>query len=299
MTFEATVYRVLVASPGDVGEERNVIPEVINERNAITAAQAKSLLMPVKWETSSAPLLGDRPQAIINQQLVKDCDLLVGVFWARIGTHTGVSVSGTAEEIEQFVALGKPVMLYFSESPINPDRIEIDQFTTLRNFKEKMRLKGLTESYSGLPDFRQKFGRQLAINLNGLLQKKLAPAAANSAAGSTKSAAKTSKVEGPARAGIPSLLESVFAENKQLSPAEINDYVVRAVTSTAREDGWANIAALGSYLRTYTPVDYKALGYQTLKSFLQSTKLFEIKSEQKSSRAAGLDSASVRLLQKG
>src|ERR1700722_16239806 len=105
MSFVAKVFRILVASPGDVGEERNVIPEITNEWNAVNASGAEVVLMPVKWETHSAPLLGGRPQAIINEQLVKDCDMLVGVFWTRIGTNTGVSVSGTAEEIEQFVEL--------------------------------------------------------------------------------------------------------------------------------------------------------------------------------------------------
>jgi hypothetical protein len=132
MPFDAKVFRVLIASPGDVREERNVIPEIINEWNAVSAEQAKSILMPVKWETHSAPLLGNRSQAIINEQFVKDCDLLVGVFWTRIGTHTGLSVSGTAEEIEQFVAQNKPVMLYFSQLPVEPEKLEIDQFTVLR-----------------------------------------------------------------------------------------------------------------------------------------------------------------------
>ena len=114
--------------------------------DAINSFSSKFVLMPIKWETHASPLLGDRPQSTINEQIVKECDLLVGVFWTRIGTHTGISVSGTAEEIEQFVALGKPVMLYFSQTPIDPDKIDIEQFTTLKNFKETMRLKGLTES---------------------------------------------------------------------------------------------------------------------------------------------------------
>ena len=193
MPFDATVYRILIASPGDVGEERNVIPEIINEWNAVSSFSSKKVLMPIKWETHSSPLLGNRPQGIINEQIVKDCDLLVGVFWSRIGTHTGVSVSGTAEEIEQFVSLSKPVMLYFSQTPIDPDKIDIEQFTILRNFKEKMRLKGLTESYSGIPDFRQKFTRQLSININNLLEQELNSTETNGKkASSGKKSTKTS-----------------------------------------------------------------------------------------------------------
>lgn len=137
MAFDAKIFKVLIASPGDVGDERNVIPEIINEWNAINASISKVVLMPIKWETHSSPLLGDRPQAIINKQLVKDCDILVGVFWTRIGTNTGVSISGTAEEIEQFVEMKKPVMLYFSQALVDPDKIDIGQFTILKILRRK------------------------------------------------------------------------------------------------------------------------------------------------------------------
>lgn len=292
MSFDAKVFRVLIASPGDVGEERNVIPEIINEWNAVSAAQAQSILMPVKWESHSAPFLGNRPQAIINEQLVNECDLLVGVFWTRIGTHTGVSVSGTAEEIEQFVAQNKPVMLYFSQSPIDPEKIEIDQFTVLRSFKEKMRLQGLTESYSGIPDFRQKFSRQLAINLNSILTK-----AATDIAAKQKSApdAKASLTIVPNPPDISVTSEATAG----LTSAQINDYLIKAVITVAGVDGWAPVAAVGNYLKTYTPVDYHTLGFEKLNKFLESTKLFETRIEQKSARAKAVDSAYVRLIKRG
>lgn len=47
----------------------------------------------------------DRPQAIINKQLVKDCYILFGAFWTGVGTYTDVAISATAEEIEQFVEM--------------------------------------------------------------------------------------------------------------------------------------------------------------------------------------------------
>lgn len=291
MPFDSKVFRVLIASPGDVGEERHVIPEIINEWNAVSAAQTKSILMPVKWESHSAPLLGNRPQAIINQQLVNECDLLVGVFWTRIGTHTGVSVSGTAEEIEQFVAQNKPVMLYFSQSPIDPERIEIDQFTVLRTFKEKMRLKGLTESYSGIPDFRQKFSRQLAINLNNILTQAATEIV-------EKKKATPERRSEPVIVPKPPEVSPASVVTASLTPEQINDYLIKAVSTVAGTDGWAPVAALGNYLKTYTPVDYHSLGYERLNKFLESTKLFEMRTERKSSRAKAVDSAYVRLLKR-
>ncbi|MBQ0775916.1 MAG: hypothetical protein KBT87_14695 [Gammaproteobacteria bacterium] len=282
MSFDAKVLRILVASPGDVGEERSVVPEVINEWNAVSAFQTKIILMPVKWETNSAPMLGDRPQAIINEQMVKECDLLVGVFWTRIGTQTGVSVSGTAEEIEQFVDLGKPVMLYFSQSPVDPDKIDIDQFGTLRKFKEGMRLKGLTESYSGIPDFRQKFSRQLGINLNSLVNQE------SEKQKKRKGKSSGAKVSKPAK---DTLLTQAIEKPTQ---AQLNEYLLKSAKATADDDGWADLAAFGLHLKTYTPVDYREFGQRTLSKFIESTGLFEMERSQKSPNAKAVDSAKIR-----
>ncbi len=49
----------------------------------------KSVLLPLRWETHTAPEYGTRPQEVINRAIVDECDLLVGIFWTRIGSHTG------------------------------------------------------------------------------------------------------------------------------------------------------------------------------------------------------------------
>ncbi|RKR81310.1 OST-HTH/LOTUS domain-containing protein [Mucilaginibacter gracilis] len=275
MAFDAKIFRVLVASPGDVGNERDVIPDVINDWNAINAMISKVVLMPIKWETHSAPLMGDRPQAIINKQLVEDCDVLVGVFWTRIGTNTGIAVSGTVEEIEQFLKLKKPVMLYFSQSPIEPDKIDITQFTVLKNFKEKMRLEGLTESYNGIPDFRQKFTRQFSINISNLinnaLENKIEEAKPQSLPAKNKNSEETII--------IPATINRIEISKEILTNEKVDEYLLKAVQSSANPNGWARIAAVGSYLHTYTPVDYRDFHFPKLQAFLKSRKLFEFKDE--------------------
>ena len=295
MAFDATVFKILSASPGDVGEERNVLPEIINEWNAVNTDNTKFILMPVKWETHSAPLLGQRPQSIINEQLVKDCDLLVGVFWTRIGTNTGVSISGTAEEIEQFVNLNKPVMLYFSQTPIDPDKIEIDQFTILRNFKEKMRLKGLTETYSSIPDFRQKFARQLGINVGNIItNSSVTTKQPVTTTTTTTKPNKTVKATTKTTANNVTINPLDVAKEK-LTPQRVDEYITKAVQSVMEENGWASISSVGLYLKTYTPIDYHDFGFDKLKGFLKSRKIFEIKEQQKSPNAKNIDSAYIRL----
>jgi len=165
MSYNATVFKVMIASPGDVLEERKLIREVLHEWNAINSEKRKIVLLPIAWETHSSPDMGDRPQAILNKQL-KDCDLLVGVFWTRIGTATGDYPSGTVEEIEEHIKKGKHAMLYFSSKPVSLDDVDHDQYSELDKFKNSCESRGLYEKYSDTYEFKDKFNRHLQLKLN-------------------------------------------------------------------------------------------------------------------------------------
>ena len=98
MPRRAIVYRILIASTCDMVEERKVIPEVLHTWNAANSYYKGVYLEPVLFETHAIPEMGDRPQAIINKQLVESCDILIGTFWTRLGTPTGKAESGPVEE---------------------------------------------------------------------------------------------------------------------------------------------------------------------------------------------------------
>lgn len=162
MSYTATVINVMIASPSDMPQERLIARDVMSEWNTIHANDKRTVLMPTGWETHSVPDTGDRPQAIISGQLLKDADLLVAMFWTRIGSPTGVARSGTVEEIEEHIGAGKPAMIYFSSAPVRPDSIDNDQYSALQAFKRSLRARGLFEEYENLSEFRTKFARQLA-----------------------------------------------------------------------------------------------------------------------------------------
>lgn len=164
MPYDATVYRILIASPSDVFEERNVISDLIISWNSTSLNNI--VMLPVKWETHSVPEMGDRPQAIINRQIVVNSDILIGIFWTRIGTNTGVSESGTVEEIDEFIKSGKPVMLYFSNREVNPGNIDIQQYEKLRLFKAKCESMGLIDNFLSIEDLKEKIYRHITSFAN-------------------------------------------------------------------------------------------------------------------------------------
>lgn len=161
MTFKAIVYRVMLASPSDVEDERREFSRILDNWNALYAAHSKAVLLPVRWETHSTPELGNRPQAILNEQLVDDADILVAIFWTRLGTATGAAASGSVEEIEQFRLKQKPVLIYFSDIPLPPNKINIEQYQSLTRYREKCHREALVPSYSSIGEFREVVLRNL------------------------------------------------------------------------------------------------------------------------------------------
>lgn len=156
----------MIASPNDVASERGIVRDVVYEWNAINSGSRRLVLLPVGWETHSSPEMGAHPQSIINKQVLNRCDLLVGVFWTRIGTPTERHLSGSVEEIEEHLAAGKPAMLYFSSQPVVLDSVDSDQVQRLKKFKESCLSRGLCEVYDSYSDFKEKFYRQLQLKVN-------------------------------------------------------------------------------------------------------------------------------------
>jgi len=166
MSYKATVFKIMIASPSDVISERSIVREIIYEWNVVHADVKKIVLLPVGWESHSSPTMGDRPQSIINKQILNDCDLLIGVFWTRIGSPTGEYNSGSVEEIEEHIKAGKPVMLYFSNVPVRPDSVDNEQYDSLKKFKESCRERGIFETYDDINDFKSKLNRQLQLKVD-------------------------------------------------------------------------------------------------------------------------------------
>ncbi len=162
MTFQATVYRILIVSPNDVIAERKIIQEIISSWNAANFSKMKALLLPVMWETHLVKEMSGRPKVILNLKIAKDCDILIGAFWTRIGTDTGFAESGTIEEIKEFQKAGKPVMIYFSSAPVVPSSIDLNQYEKLTKFMDECLKQGLVERYDSILDFREKLSGQIS-----------------------------------------------------------------------------------------------------------------------------------------
>jgi hypothetical protein len=165
MPFQATAYQVFIASPSDVSKEREIIRNTLHRWNDLHSSERKEVLLPVGWETHTAPMLGEKPQDIINRQALETCDLLICVFWTRLGTPTDNHESGTVEEIKKHRESNKPAMVYFSSSPTSPENINSEQYNELLKFKEWCKKNGLYNAYENREGFGELLYNQLNIAL--------------------------------------------------------------------------------------------------------------------------------------
>jgi len=152
--YSANVFKVFLASPSDVPKERQIAREVIQKWNDLHSENTQIVLQAIGWETHSYSSMGDRAQGVLNNQILKDADFLVGIFWTRIGTPTGDHESGTLEEIREHINAGKPAMICFSDQPVQLGSVDQEQYNKLIDFKKECYEKGLVSSYDSLETFR-------------------------------------------------------------------------------------------------------------------------------------------------
>lgn len=161
---EAPMYRrigIMVGSPGDAIEERQAITDSILRWNAAHGAERQIMLEPVKWETHATPGLQGRPQGMINEELIPKSDCLIAVFRTRAGSPTGKEISGTVEEIREFMRGGKYVAVYFYEGQATVGSIDPDQLKAVQEFRSEIQQHGLTDGYETVDELSAKLVHHL------------------------------------------------------------------------------------------------------------------------------------------
>ncbi len=187
MSFEARVLSVLIASPGDTYDARNIVEAAVLSWNRDRARAQKVVLLPLRWEFDAVPELGGGDaQTIINRQLVDEADIVIGLFHGRLGQPTPRGASGTAEEIERSAERGAMVHVLFSEMPL-PNDVDTAQLEALREFKSKLQDRGLVGSYASHDDLNAKIRTYLEHDVARLVPT-ISPEATARAEGATPGA---------------------------------------------------------------------------------------------------------------
>lgn len=156
--------KVLIASPGDVTEGREILYNKINGheyKNTIVSAMMWEKDMPITSNTT--------PQDLINHNIVPQCDILIGLFHSRFGEPTKNAESGTAEEIEQFIKSKRPAILYFLQMPLAPNQYNIKQQEKIEAFKDKYKKHSVYCDVNDYNALKDRIIRDLESNIDKIL----------------------------------------------------------------------------------------------------------------------------------
>jgi tetratricopeptide (TPR) repeat protein len=189
--------RVFLASPGDVGEERAFVRELLDSilpSDPLLARYRRVHFELVSWDHphGGPPMLGNMTpqQAILRfKHRPADCDLVIVILYTRIGTHLTMDgtafQSGTEWEFQDALhARPQPDILVYRRTDLpdmrlnDPDGAEkLRQYGLVQDFFTRFRnpdgtWNGMPNDYAGVDDFRTK----LTLHLRHLLAEKLSPA---------------------------------------------------------------------------------------------------------------------------
>ncbi len=166
MSFQAMIYNVMLSCPSDIKDEKDIVQKVLRKYNNLHSEKNKIVLLPIMWESDSIPIQGDHPQNIINKTVLNKSDLLIAIFWTRLGTPTNKALSGSVEEIEKHISLGKPTLLYLSKSHIDLKIFDNEQYSKLLQFIKNNKDKGLYQEYENLHDFEESLYNNIVHLIN-------------------------------------------------------------------------------------------------------------------------------------
>lgn len=161
MVYPANVVSVLIASPSDVAAERDALRRTLWEFNDEHAAALQVILLPVLWETHSRADLGSHPQDLLDTQIVDSADMVIGVFWTKIGSLLPDGTAATVHELERVVDAGKPGVLCFSNQPVVPSSIDQVQYSAVQDFKSRAQTWGIYRQYSSVEQLTELIKRDL------------------------------------------------------------------------------------------------------------------------------------------
>lgn len=173
MAKTLTVLRIFVASPNDVAEEGKILKEIVTELNTIWSRELGVSLEFTSWETHSYPGISVDTQTVINEEIADDYDIFVGIMWKRFGTPTSRAGSGTEEEFnrayEKFIKTPNSirVMFYFSNEPIAPNEIDVEQIKLVNDFKKRLNELG---DYYWSYNSREAFASYIRMHLSRQVQ---------------------------------------------------------------------------------------------------------------------------------
>ena len=171
MPKPVTAYRVFIASPGGLENERKAFREVLGNYNDSDAIERGVIFLPIGWENTPGGV--GRPQQLINED-VRSCDFFVMVLWDKWGSapqreSDGPYTSGSEEEFTvaqecHGQASMREIVILFKD--VVPEKLNDPgpQLSSVLDFRKKLEAEKsfLFENFDKEEVFNERLRRHLA-----------------------------------------------------------------------------------------------------------------------------------------
>ncbi|MBZ5673226.1 MAG: DUF4062 domain-containing protein [Acidobacteriia bacterium] len=169
MARRERVLRVFVAAPSDVEREVRTLRKIVDQLNQDHGPHLNVRVRVLNWKSDVVPAMGQDAQTVIFDQIPTDSyDVFVGILWTRFGTPTPRAESGTEEEFRKAYARWSAdhdslrIMMYFSNIPAPPFRIDPEQLAKVHRFRAEIQVHGIASNINSKKEFEDLAAKHLA-----------------------------------------------------------------------------------------------------------------------------------------
>lgn len=168
MSYGATVVHLLISCPSDIPDtDLALVRKTISQWNFSSGRGFGVTVQALSWSEHAVTEFGDRPQQLLNGQIVDVADMGLALFASRLGSPTGAYPSGTIEEIETLADSGKPVGILRNCAPraTPTDTAGAEELGRLNEHLAKLRGNALVLEYRNDAELVQHIYNLLAANV--------------------------------------------------------------------------------------------------------------------------------------
>ena len=140
---------VFISAPTSMDAERRLVATIVESLPKALLDRLGVRFGTISWEDDVIPGIGVDGQSVINDQLRDAYDIYIGLLGAQFGTATPRAGSGTEEEFD--LAYSKycsnpssvRVLFYFKKLTDDIFRLDLEQLTKVKAFREKLKQSGV------------------------------------------------------------------------------------------------------------------------------------------------------------
>ena len=221
-------HNILLSCPGDVDRLVPTVFKALHNFNEHYGDSHQIELHGRHWSRDMYPKSGGKPQDLINEIIVPNCDAAIAIFWCSLGSPTDKYESGTVEEIEQMLDMERQVFLYFSKEnpPYSVAEKGID--ARIADFKKRYKDRGVYFEFSTEEELSKLLSAHLRLHFIDHAN------AEHDASDAMLPRTPLPRLVGVVNGRISStaLYQSVFLSPRQQDAEEIRGEIRRLLTST-------------------------------------------------------------------